>query len=126
MIYEMVLNINPENFVDKEGKLKYPNFFDLSDEIKEVIEKLMSMKDENDDLDLEQIKKLKFYEEINFEDILNRKCDAEIKPMNLEIQKINNLGMVTDVQIDEKEEMEKEKYTLFNYDSDDSNDDNEV
>ena len=50
--------------MDKEGKLKYPNFFDLSDEIKEVIEKLMSMKDENDDLDLEQIKKLKFYEEI--------------------------------------------------------------
>ena len=44
--------------------------------------------------------------------------------MNLEIQKINNLGMVTDAQIDEKEEMEKEKYTLFNYDSDDSNDDN--
>ena len=43
--------------------------------------------------------------------------------MNLEIQRINNLGVVTDDKIDEKDEKEKERYTLFNYD-DDNNDEN--
>ena len=127
MIYEMLLNLNPENFMDKNGKLKYPRFIELSDEIKEVIEKLMNMKDENDDLSLEQIKMLKFYQDINFEDVLNRKGESGIKPMNLDIQKQNNLGVVTDEIIDEKEEIEKEKYTLFNYDSDsDNNDENDT
>ena len=124
MIYEMVLNLNPEDFFDKEGKLHYPKFFDLSDEIKELIEKFISMKDENDDLTLEEIKKFKFFEDINFEDVINRKCEAGIKPMNLEQQRINNLGVITDDKIDEKEEQEKEKYTLFNYDSD-NNDEND-
>ena len=56
---------------------------------------------------------------------LNRKGESGIKPMNLDIQKQNNLGVVTDEIIDEKEEIEKEKYTLFNYDSDsDNNDEN--
>ena len=123
----MLLNLNPENFMDKNGKLKYPRFIELSDEIKEVIEKLMNMKDENDDLSLEQIKMLKFYQDINFEDVLNRKGESGIKPMNLDIQKQNNLGVVTDEIIDEKEEIEKEKYTLFNYDSDsDNNDENDT
>ena len=125
MIYEMVLNLNPEDFLDKEGKIHYPKFVELSDEIKEFIEKLMNMKDENDNLNLEEIKKFKYFEEINFEDVLNRKCEAGIRPMNLEIQRINNLGIITDDKIDEKEEQEKEKYTLFNYDSD-SNDENEA
>ena len=58
---------------------------------------------------------------VNFVEILERKCDSEIKPMNLDIQKINNLGVIVDNQIDEKEEQEKERYTLFNYDSDDEN-----
>ena len=124
MIYEMVLNLNPEDFLDKEGKLHYPIFIDLSDEIKELIEKLMNMKDENDELNLDDIKKFKFFEGVNFEDVINRKCEAGIKPMNLEIQKINNLGVVSDDNIDEKEEKEKEKYTLFNYDSD-SNEEND-
>ena len=83
----------------------------------------MNMKDENDDLNLEEIKKFKYFEEINFEDVLNRKCEAGIRPMNLEIQRINNLGVVTDDKIDEKDEKEKERYTLFNYD-DDNNDEN--
>ena len=123
MIYEMILNLNPEDFLDKEGKLHYPRFIDLSDEIKEIIEKLMNMKDENDELNLEEVKKFKFFEDVNFEDVFNRKCDPEIKPMNLEIQRINNLGVVTDDKIDEKDEKEKERYTLFNYD-DDNNDEN--
>lgn len=123
MMYEMILNLNPEDFLDKEGKLHYPRFIDLSDEIKEIIEKLMNMKDENDELNLEEIKKFKFFEDVNFEDVINRKCDPEIKPMNLEIQRINNLGVVTDDKIDEKDEKEKERYTLFNYD-DDNNDEN--
>ena len=125
LMYELLLNLNPENFKDKEGKLKYPRFIEISEEIKEFIEKLMSMKNENDELNLNEIKKYKFYESINFDDILNRKFDSEIKPMNLEIQKINNMGIVTDEIIDEKEEKEKERYTLFNYDSEDSNEDNE-
>ena len=123
MMYEMILNLNPEDFLDKEGKLHYPRFIDLSDEIKEIIEKLMNMKDENDELNLEEVKKFKFFEDVNFEDVFNRKCDPEIKPMNLEIQRINNLGVVTDDKIDEKDEKEKERYTLFNYD-DDNNDEN--
>ena len=81
------------------------------------------MKDENDELNLEEIKKFKFFGDVNFEDVINRKCDPEIKPMNLEIQRINNLGVVTDDKIDEKDEKEKERYTLFNYD-DDNNDEN--
>ena len=124
MMYEMILNLNPEDFLDKEGKLHYPRFIDLSDEIKEIIEKLMNMKDENDELNLEEVKKFKFFEDVNFEDVFNRKCDPEIKPMNLEIQRINNLGVVTDDKIDEKDEKEKERYTLFNYD-DDNNDEND-
>lgn len=126
MIYEMLLNINPEKFKDKEGNVKYPIFIEISEEIKELIEKLLSMKDENDDLILEDIQKFKFFDGINFEDILKRNFVSEIKPMNLEMQKINNLGIVTDEIVDEKEEMEKEKYTLFNYDSDDYNEENDL
>ena len=82
------------------------------------------MKNENDDLNLDDIKKFKFFKDINFEDISNRKFDPEIKPMNLEMQKINNMGVVTDEQIDEKEEKEKERYALFNYDSDNDDEEN--
>ena len=126
LIYEMILNLNPENYKDKEGKLKYPKFFELSEEIKEFIEKLMTMTNENDELSLEEIKEFKFFNDINFEDVLNRKCDSGITPMNLEIQRKNNLGIINDSNLDEKEEEEKERYTLFNFDSDEeSNDDNE-
>ena len=125
LMYELLLNLSPENFRDKDGNLKYPRFIDISEEIKEFIEKLMSMKEEDDELSLEEIKGYKFFDNINFDDILNRKFDSEIKPMNLEIQKINNMGIVTDEQIDKEEEKEKERYTLFNYDSEDSNEENE-
>ena len=126
LMYELLLNLSPENFRDKDGNLKYPRFIDISDEIKEFIEKLMSMKEEDDELSLEEIKGYKFFDNINFDDILNRKFDSEIKPMNLEIQRINNLGIVTDDQIDKEEEKEKERYTLFNYDSEDFNEENEI
>jgi hypothetical protein len=46
--------------------------------------------------------------------------------MNLDIQKLNNIGIVTDDDKDVKEEMEKDRYTLFNYDSNDENDDSET
>ena len=121
LIYEMLFNINPENFKDKNGNLKYPKFIEASDDILLFIEKLMSMINEDDDLNLDDIQKFKFFNDVNFEEILERKCDSEIKPMNLDIQKINNLGVIVDNQIDEKEEQEKERYTLFNYDSDDEN-----
>ena len=114
-------NINPENFRDKNGNLKYPKFIEASDDILLIIEKLMSMINEDDDLNLDDIQKFKFFNDVNFLEILERKCDSEIKPMNLDIQKINNLGVIVDNQIDEKEEQEKERYTLFNYDSDDEN-----
>ena len=84
------------------------------------------MQEEDDELSLEEIKGYKFFDNINFDDILNRKFDSEIKPMNLEIQKINNMGIITDEQIDKEEEKEKERYTLFNYDSEDSNEENEI
>ena len=124
LIYEMLFHISPLNYVDSNGKLRYPKFIEISDEAKEFIEKLMSMKNDNDDMELEDIKKYKFLEEINFDDITNRKFESGITPMNLEIQKINNIGIITDDnEKDEKEEMEKERYTLFNYDSNDENDD---
>jgi len=125
LMYELLLNLNPENFRDKDGKLKYPRFINISEEIKEFIEKLMSMKNKDDELSLEEIKKYKFFDGINFDDISNRKFDSEIKPMNLEMQRINNLGIVTDEHLDENEEKEKERYTLFNYDSEDSNEEKE-
>ena len=84
------------------------------------------MTNENDELSLEEIKGFKFFNDVNFEDVLNRKCDSGITPMNLEIQRKNNLGIINDSNLDEKEEEEKERYTLFNFDSDEeSNDDNE-
>ena len=125
LMYELLLNLNPENFRDKDGKLKYPRFINISEEIKEFIEKLMSMKNKDDELSLEEIKGYKFFDGINFDDITNRKFDSEIKPMNLEIQRINNLGIVIDEHLDENEEKEKERYTLFNYDSEDSNEEKE-
>ena len=125
LMYELLLNLNPENFRDKDGKLKYPRFINISEEIKEFIEKLMSMKNKDDELSLEEIKKYKFFDGINFDDITNRKFDSEIKPMNLEMQRINNLGIVIDEHLDENEEKEKERYTLFNYDSEDSNEEKE-
>ena len=67
----------------------------------------MSMKNENDEMKLEDIKKYKFFEGINFDDVLNRKIESGIVPMNLEQQKINNMGMmIDDSQKDMKEEME--------------------
>ena len=66
------------------------------------------------------------FEEINFDDIRNRKFETGIVPMNLEIQKLNNMGMATDEEkLDIKEEEEKERYTLFNYDSNDENDEDD-
>ena len=124
LIYEMLLNISPLNYIDSNGNIKFPKFIGISNEAKEIILKLMSMKNENDEMKLEDIKKYKFFEGINFDDVLNRKIESGIVPMNLEQQKINNMGMmIDDSQKDMKEEMEKERYTLFNYDSNDENDD---
>ena len=124
LIYEMLFNISPMNYLDLEGNIRYPKFIGISDEAKEIIQKFMSMKNDTDDLELEDIKKLKFFEEINFDDVLNRKIEPGIVPMNLDIQKINNMGVISDEgDKDIKEEMEKERYTLFNYDSNDENDD---
>ncbi len=81
------------------------------------------MKNETDDIELEEIKQFKFLEDVNFDDVLNRKIESGIVPMNLDIQKINNMGTITDDDKDMKEEMEKDRYTLFNYDSNEENDD---
>ena len=123
LMYEMLFHISPMNYIDLEGKIRYPKFIEISEEAKEIIEKFMSMKNDTDDLELEDIKQYKFFEDINFEEVENRNIEPCIVPMNLEIQKLNNVGMVTDDDKDIKEEMEKEKYTLFNYDSNDENDD---
>ena len=126
LIYEMLFHISPMNYIDLEGYMKYPKFIEISDEAKEIIEKFMTMRNENDDLELEDIKKYKFFEDINFDDVLYRKIESGIVPMNLDIQKLNNIGIVTDDDKDVKEEMEKDRYTLFNYDSNDENDDSET
>ena len=54
------------------------------------------MKNETDDIELEEIKQFKFFEDVNFDDVLNRKIEPGIVPMNLEIQRINNMGTITD------------------------------
>ena len=77
------------------------------------------MKDENDDLVWEDIIKFKYFENSNLDDIINRKFQSSIKPMNLDIQKLNEIGIYVDEGKDVKEMKEKERYTLFNYDSDD-------
>ena len=123
LIYEMLLHVSPLNYMDSNGKIKFPRFIGISDEAKEIIEKLMSMKNEDDDFELEDIKKFKFFKDINFDDILKRNIESGIVPMNLDIQKMNNLGTLQDnTGKDMKEEMEKERYTLFNYDSNDEDD----
>ena len=123
LMYEMLFHISPMNYMDSNGKVRYPKFIGISEETKEFIEKLMSMKNDNDDMDLEEIKKYKLLETINFGDIAKRKFEPGIAPMNLEIQKLNNMGIITDEsEKDMKEEMEKERYTLFNYDSNDEDD----
>lgn len=124
LMYEMLFHISPMNYIDSNGKIRFPKFIDISEEAKEIIEKFLSMKNENDELELEEIQKYKFFEDINFEEVLNRKIEPGIVPMNLDIQKLNNIGMATDEsEKDMKEEKEKERYTLFNYDSNDENDD---
>ena len=123
LIYEMLLHVSPLNYMDSYGNIKFPRFIGISNEAKEIIEKLMSMKKETDELKLEDIKRFKFFEDINFDDILKRNFESGIVPMNLEIQKMNNLGTLQDnTGKDMKEEMEKERYTLFNYDSNDEDD----
>ena len=124
LMYEMLFHISPINYMDNNGNFRYPQFIEISEEAKEFIEKLMSIKNNTDDLNLEDIKQYKFFEDINFEDIEKRKFEPGIVPMNLETQKLNNIGIITDEsEKDMKEEMEKERYTLFNYDSNDENDD---
>ena len=115
MIYEMLFYVSPSNFIDKSGNIHYPKFIEVSEESKEFLEKLLKMKDENDEIELEEIKKYKFFEGIDFDEVLNRKIDPVIVPMNLEIQKQNNLGVVIDDN--DQENLEMERYTLFNYDS---------
>ena len=115
MIYEMLFYVSPSNFIDKSGNIHYPKFIEVSEESKEFLEKLLKMKDENDEIELEEIKKYRFFEGIDFDEVLNRKIDPVIVPMNLEIQKQNNLGVVIDDNDQENSEMER--YTLFNYDS---------
>jgi serine/threonine protein kinase len=125
LIYEMLFHNSPLNYLDSYGSLHYPKFIGISDEAKEFIEKLLCMTNEQQDLELEDIKKFKFFENINFDDVINRKIESGIVPMNLDIQKMNNMGIITDDenQKDQAEEMEKDRYTLFNYDSNDENDD---
>ena len=125
LIYEMLFHNSPLNYLDSYGSLRYPKFIGISDEAKELIEKLLYMTNEQQDLKLDDIKKFKFFKDINFDDVINRKIEPGIVPMNLDIQKMNNMGMITDDenQKDQAEEMEKDRYTLFNYDSNDENDD---
>ena len=119
LMYEMLFHNSPLNYLDLNGNFQYPKFIGISDEAKELIGKLLSMKNETDDIELEEIKQFKFFEDVNFDDVLNRKIEPGIVPMNLEIQRINNMGTITDDDKDKKEEMEKDRYTLFNYDSND-------
>ena len=120
LIYEMLFYVSPMNYMDSDGKIRYPKFIAISDEAKAAIEKLLSMKKQYDELYVEDFKKLKFYSGINFDSVLKRAVDPGIVPMNLETQKLNNMGTVEDSFKDAKEEMERDRYTLFNYDSDNS------
>ena len=123
MIYEMLFYVSPFNFIDKNGNIQYPKFIDVSEEAKEFLEKLLKMKDDNDEMELEEVRQYKFFEGIDFGEILNRKIDPVIVPMNLEIQKQNNAGVIIDDN--DKENSEMERYTLFNYDSFDEEDNEE-
>ena len=48
LIYEMLLNISPMNYLDSNGNIKFPKIIKISDEAKEIIEKLLSMKNDSD------------------------------------------------------------------------------
>ena len=123
LLYEMLFNSTPLNYVDSYGNLRFPEFMSISNEAKQLVEYLLCVTNEEQDFQLEDMKKFKFFEDINFDDVFSRKVESGITPMNLDMQKLNNMGIMTDEnEKDQSEEMEKERYTLFNYDSNDEND----
>ncbi len=122
-MYEMLFNCIPLNFIDSNGRLRFPEFMSISNEARQFVEYLLYFTNEEQDILLEHIKQFKFFEDINFDDVFNRKVESGITPMNLDMQKLNNMGVMTDdKKKDQSEEMERERYTLFNYDSNDEND----
>ena len=123
LMYEMLFNCIPLNFIDSNGRLRFPEFMSISNEARQFVEYLLYFTNEEQDILLEHIKQFKFFEDINFDDVFNRKVESGITPMNLDMQKLNNMGVMTDdKKKDQSEEMERERYTLFNYDSNDEND----
>jgi len=123
LMYEMLFNCTPLNYIDANGRLRFPEFMSISNEARQFVEYLLYFTNEEQDILLEHIKQFKFFEDINFDDVFNRKVESGITPMNLDMQKLNNMGVMTDdKKKDQSEEMERERYTLFNYDSNDEND----
>ena len=91
IIYEMIYGIPPFysfdsnnlNEIINKNELKFPNNIDISENLKNLIEKLLEKNYEErlgNDGDFSKIKNHDFFKDFNFDDLLNKKIESPYKP----------------------------------------------
>lgn len=91
IIYEMIYGIPPFYALDNNNlseiinkkELKFPKNFYISDELKNLVEKLLEKNFEErlgSDGDIDKIKNHDFFKNFNFEDLINKKMESPYKP----------------------------------------------
>ena len=79
----MVLDSNNLNEVINKNKLKFPNNIEISENLKNLVEKLLEINFETRIgyfSDFEKIKNHDFFKGFNFDDLLNKKIESPYKP----------------------------------------------
>ena len=78
LMYEMLMNIPP--FYDKDGELKFSNLINISENAKNLLKKLLN-KDKNKRIkNIKELEKENFFNNLNFNDVLNNKIEPKINP----------------------------------------------
>ena len=78
LIYEMLMSIPP--FYDKNGELKFNNLINISENAKSLLKKLLN-KDKNKRIkNIKELEKENFFNNLNFNDVLNNKIEPKINP----------------------------------------------
>ena len=91
IIYEMIYNITPFYSLDSNNlievinnnEIKFPKNFEISENLKDLIEKLLKKNLEERlgfDGDFTQIKNHDFFNNFNFDDLINKKMESPYKP----------------------------------------------
>ena len=93
-----------------------PKFCCVSESCKEILRKLLETK-ETEEVDVNSLLSHEFFSGIERTKILSKKLTSPFIPMNKEIKRINNLGVITPKYSPETQKLKdlEEKYTLFNY-----------